>query len=113
MERVRPGLRRIVQAAVKPFSLAEGEFSAYLKSLNDLPAHDVVLNFREVMLLFEQDKSQSDLLERQISGVEEFGRKVSALPPESDDLWGNPYDDPRWNEIAHSASQLLAILRSK
>lgn len=110
MEGRETNLRDAVQAAVKPFSLDENEFMTYLKVLNDIPAYDVVLNFQEVMLLFAQDKSESNLLETQISKVEEFGRQVSALPPESDDFWSNPYDDPRWSEITHSASELLAIL---
>lgn len=103
-------LQNAVRMAVKPFSLAEDEFSAYLKSLNDLPAYDIVLHFHEVMLLFEQDKGKSGLSETQISCVKKFVGKVLALPPESDDLWSRPHVDLRWNEITHSASELLAIL---
>lgn len=62
------------------------------------------------MLLFKQDKGKSSLSKAQISSVEEFGRQVSALPPESDDLWSDPHVDPRWNEITHSARALLAML---
>lgn len=110
MARVGTSLRGAVRAAVEPFSLEKDSFAAYLKSLNDLPAYDIVSNFQEVMLLFEQDKGESDLLESQIAIIEEFKRKVSALPPESDDLWGNPFDDERWSEIRNFANKLLATL---